>query len=270
MKSIIVFVLLLACAFSSMAQDLIIKKSGDTIQCKVSELSAFQVKYYYPQNPKLIFGIDNDLVDKVVFGSGEEVVIGVSSFKNPEYYAGQAKNALKVNFLSPLFGSTEFAYERVRKPGSSWEVALGLVGLGGDVQMIEPRGVYGKFAWKLLRDPDYYIHRMRYAHLLKGAYFAPEFALRYMSYDGTSWDWYNGQYDYTVARERLWSAALMLKFGKQWVFNNAFLIDTYVGLGYGVGADEEEGLSYGFLVAPEEFPIALTSGIRIGWVFGQK
>ena len=52
--------------------------------------------------------------------------------------------------------------------------------------------------------------------------------------------------------------AFMLKLSKQWVFDDSFLIDTYFGVGYGLGADDNEGLPYGFLVTPDEFPISLT------------
>uniref|UniRef100_UPI003216C52A hypothetical protein n=1 Tax=uncultured Draconibacterium sp. TaxID=1573823 RepID=UPI003216C52A len=266
--------LLLFCTISGIAQDRIIKKNNDIIECKVTEMAASEVKYFYPDNPKLIFGIDNALVDRIEFGTGEVVEIGKNTFENPEYYADQSKNALKVNFLSPLFGTTELVYERNIKPGRSWETALGIVGLGNDVQGVDPAGVYGKFAYKFMRNPDFYINRMHYSHILKGAYIAPEIALRYMSYDSDHWNHYydnNGNYydNYTEKRENLFTLALMLKFGKQWVFDDAFLVDIYWGVGYGIGADDNEGLSYGFIVAPDEFPIALTSGIRIGWVFGK-
>ena len=84
--------------------------------------------------------------------------------------ANQSKNAIKINFLSPLFGTTELIYERSIKPGRSWETALGIVGLGNDIQEIDPRGVYGKFAYKFMRSPDAYLQNMHYSHILKGAY----------------------------------------------------------------------------------------------------
>ncbi|WP_346862372.1 hypothetical protein [uncultured Draconibacterium sp.] len=263
---------------SLFAQDRIIKKSSETINCKVTELGSAEVKYYYTENPKLIFGIDNALVDRVEFGTGEVVKIENDTYDNPEYYVNQSKHALKINFLSPLFGTTELVYEQIIKPGRSWETALGIVGLGNDVQDIDPRGVYGKFAYKFTRKPDFYMHRMHYSHLLKGAYFAPEIALRYMSYDRYSYyydyDPYGYSYsgysnNYSNSREKQVTLALMLKFGKQWVFDDAFLVDIYCGVGYGFGADDSDGLPYGFIVAPDDFPIALSSGLRIGWVFGK-
>ncbi len=273
MKALLTGIFLIV-LFAASAQDKIIKKNSEVINCKVSEVGTDEVKYYYQESPKLVFGIDKALVDRIEFGTGEVITIESNSFNDPEYYATQGKQALKINFLSPLFGTTELVYEKSIKPGKSWEVALGIVGLGNDIQEIDPVGVYGKFAWKFMRNPDYYQYRMHYSHILKGAYFAPEIALRYMKYDGEGYDYYLDEQGYshsryTGEREQKTTVALMLKFGKQWVFDNSFLVDTYVGVGYGFGADDYSGLPYGFIVAPDEFPIALTSGIRIGWVFGK-
>jgi hypothetical protein len=274
MKTLTTLLAIFLC-FSAFAQDKIIKTTGDTISCKVTELASAEVKYYYADNPKLIFGIDNALVDRVEFATGEVIKIDNNTFQNAEYYAGQSKNALKLNFLSPLFGTTEFIYERSIKPGKSWETALGIIGLGNDIQDINPRGVYGKFAYKFMRSPDFYSHKMHYSHILKGAYFAPEIALRYMSYDDnyyySYYDYNTGNYSSTGDEERKsqTTIAFMLKLGKQWVFDDSFLLDIYAGVGYGIGADDDEALPYGFIVATNDFPIALTSGIRIGWVFGQ-
>lgn len=273
MKTLLACVLLVT-TISAIAQDRIIKKNSDVIECKVTEMASAEVKYFYPDNPKLIFGIENTLVERVEFGTGEVIKIEENSFNNPEYYAKQSKNALKINFLSPLFGTTELVYERSIKPGRSWETALGIIGLGNDIQDIDPAGVYGKFAFKFMKSPDFYTHKMHYSHILKGAYIAPEIALRYMKYDNNHWDYYydeNGYYQstYNDHRESQVTLAIMLKFGKQWVFDDAFLVDTYCGVGYGIGADDYDGLPYGFIVAPDDFPIALTAGIRIGWVLGK-
>lgn len=273
MKNPIILLLLLL-SINAISQDKLIKKNSEIIDCKVTEIAADEVKYYYSDNPKLIFGIDKALVEKIEFSTGEVIEIEINTFRNPEYYADQGKHALKINFLSPLMGSTEIIYERSIKPSKSWEIALGIVGLGNDIQDVNPRGVYGKFAYKFMRDPDFYSHRMHYSHILKGAYFAPEIAARYMSFDSYIYGHYydsSGNYhsNYSEERENLFTLALMLKFGKQWVFDDAFLLDIYAGVGYGFGANDYEGLPYGFIVAPDEFPIAFTSGIRVGWVFGK-
>ncbi|NQU51917.1 MAG: hypothetical protein HQ522_05215 [Bacteroidetes bacterium] len=272
MKNLLTFLLLFA-SITAISQDKIIKKNSEIINCKVTEIAADEVKYYYSENSKLVFGIDKALVEKIEFATGEVIEIEDNTFKNPEYYANQGKRALKINFLSPLFGTTEFAYEQSIKSGKSWETALGIVGLGNDIADINPRGVYGKFAYKFIKSPDFYMNRMHYSHILKGAYFAPEIAVRIMSYDKNRWNDYNyyssSVQKPTIEREDNFSVALMLKIGKQWIFDDVFLIDIYTGIGYGFGGDDYEGLPYGFIVAPNEFPIAMTSGIKIGWVFGK-
>ena len=266
MKTIIILMLVFI-SFSVFAQDKIIKKSGVIIEAKVTEIAEDEVKYYYSGNPKLVFGIDKVLVEKIEFSTGEVIEMGGNSFKNDEYYINQHKKALKINFLTPLMGSTEIVYEQSIKPGQSWETAIGIVGLALEKNNDNASGVYGKFAYKFIKDPDFYMQRMHYSHILKGAYLAPEFALRYISYDSYGYDYYN----YSSSPERLekLSMAVLLKFGKQWVVDNSFLVDLYGGLGYGFGADNNETLAYGFIVS-SEVAFSFTAGIRVGWVFGKK
>lgn len=268
MKLLTIFLLVFV-SISAIAQDKIIKKSGAVIEAKVAEIAVDEVKYYYAENPKLVFGIDKVLVDKIEFSTGEVITMEGNSFKNSEYYIDQNKHALKINFLSPLMGSTEFAYEQSIKPGKSWETALGIIGLGFDPQDVNPAGVYGKFAFKFMKDPDFYMQRMHYAHILKGAYFAPEIALRYVAYDSQNYYYYNNYYNESTDRKKEFGMAVLLKFGKQWVFDDSFLVDLFWGIGYGIGGDDDYALPYGFIVAPE-VPVSFTGGIRIGWVFGKK
>jgi len=267
MKNIIGF-LLFFLAFTSMAQDKIVKTNGDIITCSVSEIGSEEIKYFYTSNPKIIFGIEKSLVDRVEFATGEVIKMENNSFDNTDYYINQGRHALKINFLSPLYGSTEFVYEQNTKPGKSFEAALGIVGLGFDPQENNPAGIYTKFAYKFIRTPDFYMNKMRYSHILKGAYFAPEFAMRYMYYDYKEYDYYYYSTT-TTKREDDFAIALMLKFGKQWVIDDSFLVDLYVGFGYGYSkaGGNGEGLSYGFATGGEDVPIAGTAGLRIGWVF---
>jgi hypothetical protein len=269
MKNLLTFLLLLL-AISAISQDRIIKKNSEIINCKVSEIGADEVKYYYAENPKLVFGIDKALLERIEFATGEVIEIEANTFSNPEYYVNQSKHALKVNFLSPIFGTTEFAYEKNIKPGRSWEASVGIIGLGGDLADVDPRGISGKFSYKMIRNPDYYLNRMHYSHILKGAYFAPEIAIKYMSFD--DWEYqYNIDHESIVTRENNLAVAFMLKVGKQWIFNDVFLIDIYAGIGYGIGGENNDGLPYGgFIVGPSEVPIAFTGGIKIGWVFGKE
>jgi len=263
---ILTILMLTLISFSVAAQDKIIKKSGAIIECKVTEIVTDEVKYYYSENPKLIFGIDKALVEKVEFSTGETIVVESKSFRDPEYYINQKKHALKINFLSPLMGSTEFVYEQSIKPGKSWETALGIIGLGADPQDLNPQGFFTKFAYKFMRDPDFYMQTMHYAHILKGAYFAPEIGLRYMSFNSSNYEYSMDYYYEETTRKERFDVAFLLKFGKQWVFDDSFLVDVYAGVGYGIGGDDYDTLNYGFTIASDEVPIAFTGGIRVGWV----
>ncbi|HAM97988.1 MAG TPA: hypothetical protein DCQ26_05215 [Marinilabiliales bacterium] len=256
--------MLIICTYTGFAQDKIVKTTGDVVNCKVSEILSDEIKYYYTDNPKIIFGIDKTLVDRIEFATGETIKIDGNSFDNSEYYANQRKRALKINFLSPLLGSTELVYEQNIKPGKSWETAIGIIGLGFDTYELNSQGIYGKLAYKFMRTPNFYTQRMHYAHIMKGAYFAPELAFRYAKYDYEDWDYYNG--GNTTRKEDL-ALAFTLKFGKQWVFDDALVVDTFFGVGYGFSKDNKESIPYGFAVFDNEFPIALTYGLRIGWAF---
>jgi hypothetical protein len=55
--------------------------------------------------------------------------------------------------------------------------------LGFDTYDNNPSGAYARIAYKFIKTPDYYMNNMHYSHIIKGAYFAPEFAIRYMEYD---------------------------------------------------------------------------------------
>ncbi len=267
MKSLTLLLLMFA-SIAVFSQDRVIKNSGDTLNCKVTEIGADQIKYYYSNNENLIFGIDKTLVRRIEFSTGEVIKIEANSFDNPEYYIDQNRNGIKINFLSPINSSFEFIYEHSLKPGRSWETSLGIIGLGFDLDDYNPRGVYGKFAYKFIRKPDFYMQRMHYAHILKGAYIAPELALRYASYEPYVNDFWE---PYESHQERLndFSIAVTLKFGKQWVFDDGFIVDVFCGIGYGItsqSGDNYDVISYGFIVG-SEVPIAFTGGLRLGWAF---
>ncbi|NPA36625.1 MAG: hypothetical protein GXO47_07225 [Chlorobi bacterium] len=266
-----IFVLLLFFSLSSTAQDKVIKNSGDTLKCKVTEIGADEIKYYYPDNKNLILGIDKTLVDHIEFGTGEVIKIENNTFANPEYYAGQSRNALKIRFLSFLNSNMELTYERSLKPGRSLEASLGIIGIGFDIYDYNPSGVYGKFAYKFIRKPDYYYQRMHYAHILKGAYIAPELDLRYSSSDFYQYFYYGTYETESIDRENEFSFAVTIKFGKQWIIDDGFLVDLFLGLGYGMTTnDKYDPVNYGFFVGTSDFPIAFSAGLRLGWVFGKK
>ncbi len=69
---------------------------------------------------------------------------------------------------------------------------------------------------------------------------------------------------------------MQIELGKQWVFGNKFLLDTYWGLGYGFDNKESDNDEYNFNNS-EAFNyinartgkspgLSLTYGVKIGWL----
>lgn len=268
-KFLIVSLITAICwALPAQAQDQIHKKNDEVISCKVKEIGLDEIKYSLPEfDPDVFFSIDKDVVKKVVFANGKEMDIK-TEITNPENYVNNHKNAVKVDFMSPLTGNTTFYYERSLKPGRSIEAGLGIIGLGINVGDRNAAGFFTKIGYKFIKSPDFYLRGMKYAHILKGAYFKPELLIGYYAYDQ---DVYYDSYYYSYPsseRTNVAMAALFLNFGKQWVVDNSFLVDFFFGVGYGFDSgDYDEGYHFGYVGGAEEFPIAAEAGLKIGWLF---
>lgn len=249
------------------AQDKIIKTDKDTIECQIREIGDDEIKYILNDfRGDILFGIDKNKVSRIIFSDGKELTF-MNSMYDPAQYAKQHKNALKIGFLSPLFGATSFSYERSLKPGSSLEATLGIIGLGTDIAVDNANGLYLKFGYKFIKSPDFYLKGMRYAHILKGAYIRPEVSFASYSFEPVL-DYFNGNTLTHSSRQNNTMFAVMINFGKQWVMQDRFLIDWFTGVGYGFGnSKDHEGFHYAFTGGVDEFPMALTSGIRIGFLF---
>ena len=243
------------------AQDRIIKRDGNIIECKVEEIGSEEIKYTLSDyRPDLQFGILKSKVDRILFADGREMLIDHLEFarettemNSEDLFLVQRRNAVKMAFLSPLTGVTSFSYERALKPGRSLEFTLSLIGLGFN-NPEDAAGIGLKAGYKFIRSPDHFIRGMRYAHILKGGYVRPEFSF--------------ARYNLRSKNEEVIKAALMVNLGKQWVFSDVFLVDLYFGVGYGMTTSRLEDPEYphDFVVVDPEFPLALDAGFRLGFL----
>jgi hypothetical protein len=253
--------------FTGLAQDRIIKTTKDTIVCQVKEIGDDEIKYTQKDfKGDVIFGIDKNKVDRIVFSDGKELKFNDSMYGSAEY-AKQKKNALKVGFLSPLFGATSFSYEHSLKPGSSIEATLGIIGLGSDISGNKASGAYLKFGYKFIKSPDYYQKGTRFEHILKGAYLRPEIAFSTYSAETTTYTSFVGStVSATTASNTMF--AVLLNTGKQWVIYDKYIFDWFVGVGYGFGSSNSgDAMHYAFLGGSSGSAFAVTSGIKIGVLF---
>jgi hypothetical protein len=254
-------ILFIASSLSGLlAQDKIFKRNGDVIECKVLEVGSEEIKYSLAEYDfQVQFSILKKQVDRILFENGKELVIDHAAVamesaetNSADLFLVQKKNAIKINFLSPLWSITTLSYERAIKPGQSIEASAGLIGLGFE-NPDDALGLGLKAGYKFIRSPDFYLQGMRYAHILKGGYVKPEmvfasYALR--------------EKDRNVAK-----FAVLLNIGKQWVFSDVFLVDLYFGFGYGYSnAREFEDFPYFIGVGTDEAPFAATAGFKIGFL----
>ena len=243
------------------AQDKIILRNSHEILCKITEILSEEIKYKIPDED-IIFSIDKEKVLKVILESGKEMSFQ-KEMTNMANYADNKINAIKLAFLKPLSGYTEFGYERNLKASRSIEGSLGIIGLGYSILDRDPKGVYIKGGYKFIRSPDYYVRGMRYAHLLKGGYVKPEIFIGYYSYNDHSYDWVN---DYNTTKiESAFGMAIMLNLGKQWIIDNFFLVDWHFGVGYGYSSvSGSDFYRYGTYIGNNSFPFAFNTGLKVG------
>lgn len=261
------FVAFIFLAFGLQAQDKLTLRNGEILEVKIVEIGITEIKYrpspFTPETP--IIAIEKANIKSIALETGEVFTYSGDSFSDSTFYASQKKNALKINFLSPLNNVTFIGFERSIKPGQSIELEAGYIGLGWDNYGDDAKGAVVRFGWKFMPRPDFYNKGTRYTHLLKGGYIKPELIFSSYNVDQNFGYFYTG----TQRSERVNKSGLafVINFGKQWVFDDAFLVDVFAGVGYGgrlTDTDTYYTMRYGFLGAEPEFPIAITGGLRIG------
>jgi hypothetical protein len=247
--------LLMVGFFSSGAfsQDIIFKRNGTQVKGKVVEVGTTEIKYKLPDNlDGPLYAVDKNTISKVVYENGR-VENYVNDIKDPENYSGQLKRALKFDFLAPLLGYSQFSYEQSTGVGKSYEVSLGIIGLGKSTQLEyydnylntvkrQQRGLFASAGYKFNKWPDFLFGRTRFTHLMQGAYAKPVFYLGHYSQNQVVYK--TATNSYVVDKQKVTFGALQIEFGKQWVFGEKFLMDLYWGLGY--GADNKNKNNNGY------------------------
>lgn len=274
MKNLTFIIAILAFSLNSYGQtsklDSIFIKNTTVIIGKVLEIGTSEVKYVQPQiNEEVVYIIGKDEIERIVFFNGNEQQFNTEPKKfatvesnSEELFKVQKKNALKVDFLSIAANTLALTYERSLKPGRSIEFSTGIIGIGTALKEEDASGILFRGGYKLTKSPDFYINEMRYSHILKGSYVKFEFD--FASYDVT------GSMNFFDDEERYGNTkwALLIVLGKQWVFGDNFLIDIYSGFGLGDNSIEDLDLTYpyGFLTLGDNFPLAFSLGMRLGFL----
>ena len=257
-KSTLLTFLLSLVTLSLFSQDKIFRKDSSLIECKITEVGLDEIKYHPVNKTSPVFTIDKNLVHKIILEGGTEIIVN-DPMKDPAHYANQKKLAIKTSLFAPLTGNTNIIIEKSLRPGRSIEGTFGVIGLSTSELDESPGGAFVKFGYKAIKSPDYYMRGMRYAHILKGTYIRPELTLSYFERDNSEFG--------SSGREDIFGGALMINIGKQLVFDDIFLIDYFVGGGYGFDTHDQNDESvnhYGYILGNNDFPFAFTAGFRVG------
>jgi hypothetical protein len=292
MRRTLLLLIAIGCCQILFSQDKIYRKNGQVVNCKIIEIGTETVKYKPSDNPTgPDYTIDKDRIKKIVFESGKEETFTVN-IKDPELYSDQLRQAIKINFLSPLMGYTQFNYEKVTKVGQGYELSVGIIGLGknqlldygysyttGNLQTTRksPFGIFAGAGYKFNKLPDFLFNSTRFTHIMQGVYAKP---MLYIGHYAENRVLYKGTTNpYELERQNITFGSLTIDFGKQWVFGERFLIDTYWGLGYGFDNKKGDGLyssddasnNYvSYRLGGNGSGLGVTFGIQAGWLFSGK
>ena len=287
-------VFLLVISASIQAQDkMVLKGKKDTSYIKVIEVGADEIKYkQWPIDENMpMFSETRDRILMIIFQNGNVMKFSDNEFNNKANYTDQNTMNIKIDPFSILSNSTSVAFEKSIKPGQSYEIGLGIVGLGANssYNYESASGAFLRVGYKFINTPDYYMKGMRYTHLLKGSYVRPEIVLLAHNITSTYTDYtYNpitGIYTNNEYKNshRVSGFSFMLNFGKQWIFSDVFSVDVFAGIGIGKKNTKLTSGStgtyyngpsvpfFGFSTYNEnEVNLTFQSGIKVGYLFGKK
>ena len=277
--------------FLSMAgksQDKIYRNNGKIVEAKIIEIGSSEIKYREFNNQDgPIYVLETDRIKKIVFQNGKEQKFE-DNLKDPERYAGQLSKAIKVNFLSALYGYMEVGYEKSKGVNKSYELSFGIIGAGkagileysnnqlGEVKR-SPFGAFVSAGYKFGKLPDFILFgKSKSTHIMQGTYVKP---IVYLGNYKENRIIYKGNNSYEVGKQNVSFGALQIELGRQWVLGEKLLLDIYNGFGYGFDnkkdsyeysnsfyGDNTSAFNYVNARAGKSPGLSFTFGLKLGWL----
>lgn len=280
-KLLLLLFITAAITFSLKAQDTLYTRNGKPVICVVTEIGIDEIKYKDYENPDgPVYVIRKVDVLRITYKNGKtEYIVPDEMAMNKEEEIVDKNQCIKVAFLSPLFNHIELVYERKLKMTKNLELNLGFIGIGNKAyrwyDYSHPYGAYISSGIKFLTGKDYYVKGMKYAHPLKGTYLKPMVFFSFLEYYDTK---YISGNQYVQTKYRASLTSLNIVFGKQNIVGNSMTFDFHLGVGMGYACNWEKGgyrtTGYlhqgnfgGSIFISDEFPMTVTCGLLIGFVF---
>ena len=276
MKKFILTLVLFGTAMSLQAQDMIIYKDKTIEEVKIVEVTPDYIKYREFEAPEdaVIFSVERDYIKKLVFESGRVMDLSLEMINDNRVYAGQRDRAIKLDVAGVSGNYTFITYEQAIDPGTSWEGGVIFIGAGSQSNFWSDENAMGagvNMGYKFKRAPNFYMQRMRYGHILRGAYIKPNMFVNIFNYDMVDYDHPPDPvtFTYPTTREFAVAGSLQLDFGNQLVFSDRFLVDYAVGIGYGFTTKDTWNLTnYGFYggLGSDLSPYTYNFTLRVGYL----
>jgi opacity protein-like surface antigen len=263
MKKLALFIAVgLAFSATATAQDKIYRINPvEEIEGRVLEVGEQSVRYTRADTRQdVTFSVPVQYLQKIVFEDGKQMI-----YNDMVDMSNDRRDAIKLSFLSPILDAPTLSYEHSIQPGQSVEFGLGVIGAGLTEVYDQADGVILKAGYKFISRPEYYQSQFRYAHLLKGSYIKPELTFVHYSYS----DELVGSDAHNHDQVTLINFGIV--GGKQWVFQDRFLLDIFGGIGIGLGDCGGSEWHYNFIGSGEgNATFTLTTGFKIGVLLGKR
>ncbi len=285
----------------SFSQDrMILRFRTDTLLIKVMEIGVSEVKYkLWPVSESMPVMVESkEKVRRIIFENGTIMRFAADEFTDATNYSEQRKMVIKFDMIAPTRKVFVISFEKSLKPGVSVEGGIGIIAQNsyqGEIFNFEKaNGYFFRLGYKFINQPDFHMKGMRYTHILKGGYIKPELMLLSQTCS------YNYSSSYATIKEEVktFGYAGFLNFGKQWIMDDIFAVDLYVGLGVGAkkatasysytnhtsGITQNETMRpntlegdvtglYGFVVyntGNDQLGFATQAGLKVGILIGAK
>lgn len=264
-KSYILYIILVFCIMRTKAQDILTKKDGTEIKAIIKKVNNNSIEYVLYQDPNgILFTIDKVLLKKVKFSFGSNLDV-----KNPKndknYYLEDKRSLIMFNFLAFSGNTFAIAYEKNIKLGQSIMGEVKIYGLGVIANNFEERrnGFGFDFHYRLKTKSFQNNNQYRPNHILDGAYVSPVVGFSFGNF------YNNREFGGEKIRHALFHFGL--QYGKQWIIQRVFSIDTSIGLHYYIGGktgkQNDETLYLGNMIGGGNGLISFN--IRIGFLTGK-
>ncbi len=188
------------------------------------------------------------------------------------------KAIVSFGFFSPLNHHISFGFDKLVGTNLILSTQAGIIGPGITQNSNSSGGGFIEAGPKLFFSPDWLMDGMHRYNAMQGGYFKPEIAISVFSQADQTYSYTNYNYTSQTNNQTYTGLALILNFGKQWIFANSFALDMYVGVGYSLSsltsgsnvpnnASETPTNYFCYLTSGSGFPLAFSAGINLGVPF---